>query len=140
VGGAAAAAPGAGAYEDGACRGAAVTYGAPLPGTAGVAPQVVASGCPDLGETLTLDISASVPSAPGALLAGAQRAQVSVAGGTIWLVPIVGLPLAGSAALPIALPNDPLLAGTRLDFQAVYQDAGAPFGVALSAGLELAIE
>ena len=73
---------------------------------------------------------------------------VPFVGGQLWLqAPLVtfpfatsgqaGAPGAGAAAVPLAVPNDPLLAGLRLTAQAAVIDSQAVGGIALTEGIEI---
>ena len=70
------------------------------------------------------------------------------AGGLLWLqAPIVTFPFTtsgtpgsaggGAAAVPLVVPNDPLLAGWRLTAQAAVLDGQAFAGFALTEGIEI---
>jgi hypothetical protein len=132
------------------CGGSWQPYGTGLPGAGGLAPTLAGSGCPHPGSALTLALAHGRGGASGLLLIGLAPAAVPFKGGTLLLGPIVlqaGLVLggpageagAGSAVLPAALPDDPLLLGVALALQAGFADDAAEKGVSLSAGLSLVI-
>jgi Tol biopolymer transport system component len=116
-------------------------FGAGYPGTNGV-PDFTAEQNPVLGSTITLDLANSSGSASmGIVVLGFLRADIhSVWGGDLLVAPmtVVGLPIpAVGATVAGAIPNDPSLAATALDLQALEVDAGATHGVAFTAGLTL---
>jgi len=136
-----------GAYEAGACFGTAATYGAGLAGSGGQVPTLLAAGCPDAGATLTLQLAKGLGGAPALLLIGGATASLPKWGGTVLVQSILGVPLdlggpagvagAGSASFAAGVPDDAALDGVSVFLQALVADAGAPAGVALSAGLQL---
>lgn len=113
------------------CIGAGST---PLPGNAGFA--ITCSGVPPLTAG-GLGLSRTALAAP-----------LTLAGAGIWIdlgAPFLGvLPLAsdaaGSAAIALPIPPDPLLAGLRVFAQAGWPEGGTPGGLAASRALDLTIQ
>ncbi|MBK8977601.1 MAG: hypothetical protein IPM29_16950 [Planctomycetes bacterium] len=127
--------------------------GSPTSGAGGIAPQLLpVGGFPRAGNAgFGLVVAGGLGGAPAALLLAADTAPgLPFLGGTLWVDPgklLVAVPLqlsgptgwtgAGAAGLPLSIPADPLLAGARIVAQALVVDAGAPQGVAMSAGLDV---
>jgi hypothetical protein len=138
-----------GAHESGACWGTVASYGAGLAGSGGFVPTLTASGCPDLGSTLTVQVTGGLGGAPALLLLGSAPAAQPKWGGTLLVSALVGVPLvlsgpggvggAGSATLAGSVPGDSSALGVSAFLQLLVADSGAPAGVALSAGLKLQI-
>jgi hypothetical protein len=136
-----------GAYEAGACFGTAAAYGTGLAGSGGHMPTLLATGCPDAGVTITLQLGNGLGGAPALLLIGGSTAALPKWGGTLLVQPILGVPLAlggpagvagaGSASLTAGLPDDASLDGLPVFLQSLVADGGVPTGVALSAGQAL---
>ncbi len=104
------------------------TYEAHGTGLGGSNTVVLDSGSTThIGSTHTLNISGAPPSLAGALLYSPSPASIPFKGGT--LLVDVGLLLqipvstngSGAASLPLAIPNDPLLVGFPLNFQAAFK-------------------
>lgn len=117
-------------------------YGVGSGGTPGI-PLLTATP-PYIGGSFTFNISNALPSTFGALLLGAAAANIPVFGFTLLVDPsgpYVSLGFAvsgaGTAALPLALPNNLSLLSISLFNQALVVDAGAPFGIAATQGLRL---
>ena len=127
-----------GAYELGSCLGSATGYGTPLPGAG--TPTVTLSGCPDIDDVATLAIDPDVPGAPsGLLLLGVAPAQVATLGGTLLVNPALSIPLSGAWSGDVTMPDSAPLVGASIYLQAWYVDPGAPFQVAMSAGLHVVV-
>jgi hypothetical protein len=118
-------------------------YGSGFPGKNGV-PTLTAESNPDLGTTLTLDLSNSSASFTAALVfVGFQQTQFhSGLGGDVLVVPalsiLVGLPPSGTS-LTGALPSNEAYCGLEIDLQAIEADAGAAKGVSFTQGIELVL-
>jgi hypothetical protein len=118
-------------------------YGNGLAGTYG-SPALSPQGDPIVGTAVTIDLSnsAGVPTV-GLLFIGLQRCDLPTGfGGNLVVLPIVTIPITVPAAgmsFSGNLPDDPRLAGTTIDLQAVEADAGAVKGVSFSQGLELSL-
>jgi hypothetical protein len=118
-------------------------YGSGLAGTYG-SPGLSPQGDPILGTAMTVDLSnsAGVPTV-GLLFIGLQRCDLPTGfGGNLVVLPLITIPITVPAAgMSISgnLPDDPRLAGTTIDLQAVEADAGAIKGVSFSQGLELSL-
>jgi len=118
-------------------------------GTGGHEPRLAVSPLPVLGRTTAIELRQALGGAIG--LVGFTEhvpSATAFAGGLLWLqAPIVTFPFAttgtpgsagsGSAAVPLVIPNDPLLAGLRLTAQAVILDSQAVAGLALTEGIEI---
>lgn len=130
-----------GSYEFGACFGWTAQVGSGIAGAGGVAPLLSATGCPDPGSLLTLAVTQAAPSAPGLLILGTQAATIPAYGGTVFVVPLIGIAHASSAAgtyaIGAVIPTTATLAGATLRAQALYADAAAIQGVSATAGLVL---
>lgn len=136
----------------GLCAGLFTSYGAGHPGSGGVVPTLRGSGCPGLEYTPQMIIENGVGGAPALLPLALTPAALSFKGGTLLINPvgpvILSLPLngtpgvagEGSVILPVFLPNDPLLDGLSVYMQAIVPDPGASNGIAMSAGLQMAID
>ncbi|MBL8768497.1 MAG: right-handed parallel beta-helix repeat-containing protein [Planctomycetes bacterium] len=133
-----------GSYEFGACFGSTDTVGSGISGTAGVAPLLSAMGCPDQGSSLTLQVAQAAPLAAGMLFVGTQATSLAAFGGTLYLVPALGIPhvasAAGTFAIGSTLPMNPALTGSSLRVQAFYADGAATQGVSATAGLEFVFD
>jgi Tol biopolymer transport system component len=117
-------------------------YGAGYPGTLGV-PGFTARSNPTLGASITLDIGNSQGRwAVGFLFAGLAQASIPTsAGGTLlvgqqilWL-PVALMPF--DMPVPGVVPSDPSLCGVAVFLQTLELDAGAPYGLSFTPGLEL---
>jgi Tol biopolymer transport system component len=119
------------------------SYGVGLAGTLGV-PSLDADVDPVLGASVTLTLGNSV-GAPtvGFLFTGHGRAAIPIRGGLFLVDSLVSvLPVAlapTGTTVAFDLPVDPALEGELLDTQLVEFDAGAPRGLAFSAGLETVV-
>jgi len=116
-------------------------YGSGFAGTFGV-PSLTLSADPVLGTTPNLDASNSLGAATsGFLLAGPSQASIGTKwGGTIlvaysWIAP-VALPAAG-LSLPFPLALDPAFCGVSAYAQVIELDAGAPFGLSFTPGVQV---
>lgn len=133
------------------CPGAFTGYGSGLAGSLGITPQITGSGCPAPGVSIGIELAQGLGGAPGILLLGLTQASIPAFGGTLLLVPLGvsipfsysgpgGIPGAGLASVPLAIPPNPALVGTVFDFQALDLDPGAPAGVAMTAGLAMTVQ
>lgn len=118
-------------------------------GTGGHTPQLTIAPLPVLGRTAAVELRRTLAGTIG-LVGFSEQASLATpfAGGQVWLqAPIAtstfattGFPGSagtGTAAVPLAIPNDPRLAGVRLTAQAAVLDSQALAGIALSAGIEI---
>ena len=125
-------------------------YGVGLAGSNGLAPQITGTGSATLGSDVSLEITDGPVGAGGVLLIGASGGKAStplfLGQGELlvtpaWQVPVVldDLSPTGAGALSIAvtIPDYAAFLGVDLYFQVALVDPGAPFGLALSNGLEL---
>lgn len=119
----------------------ASTYGAGWPGTLGT-PMLLASGAPQLGQTIQISLSNSRGSATLAifLLGLAPLAQPTALGGTL----LVDYTILSTTAIgpgpdlfPLAIPCNLELCGVSLYLQAVEYDPGATSLYSFSNGLQL---
>jgi hypothetical protein len=118
-------------------------YGTGFLGSNGV-PAFTSQANPVLGTTVTVDLANSYGQPTiGLLFAGFQQANLHTAwGGDLLVVPSITFPITfsyGFNSFAGALPDDPLLAGTKLDLQAIEADPGAAKGVSFTQGLELVL-
>ncbi len=116
-------------------------YGSGYSGTLGI-PSLTLSADPVLGTILKLDASNSLGAATsGFLLVGPSPASIGTKwGGTILvayscIVP-VALPAAG-LSLPHLLALDPAFCGVSAYAQVIELDAGAPFGLSFTPGVQV---
>lgn len=127
-------------------------YGAGLAGTGGLMPALVGGQGPRIGEPTQITAQQFVGGAPIYLILGFVAAPLSFKGGTvlvqlgpttsIWPLPTsgpAGATGAGQITLPFAIPNDPLLVGTKWYLQALGVDTGAPRGMSFTRGLSMYI-
>lgn len=122
-------------------------FGAGVPGSGGLVPELLAVMCGPAGTaTLTLTIEHGVGGALGALVVGKGPDAAPFAGGSLFpappwrLVPYVldGAPgVADAGSLTVSAPVPASVSALELAVQAVHADAGAAGGFALSAGLRL---
>lgn len=118
------------------------SYGVGSGGTPGI-PLLTATP-PYIGGSFTFNISNALPNTFGALLLGAAQANIPVFGFTLLVDPsgpyvTLGFPVsgAGTAALPLAIPNNLSLLSLSLFNQALLVDAGAASGIAATQGLRI---
>lgn len=130
------------------CAGAFTAYGDGLAGSGGFEPVLHGSGCPLSNATVQLHMAGSVGGAQAALFIGPAVGALPFKGGTLHVDPITvtlnlvipgapGVAGAGAVSFPVLLP--PGVSGVSVFLQAAFADVGAPVGVSLTAGLELAI-
>lgn len=119
-----------------------IHYGPTTAGTGGVAPRVVASGDPLVGNvSFALRAESAAGGALVAQLLGLSRAALPAFGIQL-LVQQGGVELAyasgaGSAEFPLPIPNDTNLIGLHIYSQVVTFDAGAATGLAASDGVQV---
>lgn len=118
-------------------------------GTGGYEPGLAVSPMPILGRTTAVQVREAVAGTIGLVgFSEQQPVAIPFAGGLLSLDdPVVTFPFltsgsagtagAGTAAVPLVIPNDPMLAGLRLTAQAAVLDAQAISGIALTAGIEI---
>jgi len=122
-------------------------YGDGLAGSGGFTPELDGQGLTKLGQTCSYPISNALGGAPSVLVLGTQKAAAPILGGTVLVealvtswVPLGGptsIPGAGTANPTITLPNSPTFVGFSIFGQLLVLDPAAPFGLSMSAGLEL---
>ncbi|HKB15618.1 MAG TPA: hypothetical protein VKF62_06100, partial [Planctomycetota bacterium] len=128
-----------------------LVLGTGTPGTGGITPVLAASGgSAQVGNaSFGLTIAAARGGAPALLVLNALETAIPFAGGTIFVLPGVVIPLAlggpagvpgaGFATVPLAVPNDPSLVGATVSGQAGILDPAANSTVALTAGLRVTV-
>jgi photosystem II stability/assembly factor-like uncharacterized protein len=124
-----------------------VKVGAGTPGTGGVAPSHFASGgLPQLGNaTWGLAVADAQPAAAVVVGVGLTEVALPILGGVLIAGPPYALQLAGvadgagAATFGLPLPATPSLAGASVVSQALAVDAGAPAGLAFSAGFAITL-
>lgn len=125
-------------------------FGAGLAGTGGLTPSLTLEQCPRPANTLEFEVADGLGGAPGSLVLAARRIDLPFHGGVLYPDPafarfphrlggLAGVAGAGSAALLLAVPNDPALIGQTFHAQAVYGDRGAPAGLSFTAGLRFTV-
>ncbi|MEM7202296.1 MAG: sialidase family protein [Planctomycetota bacterium] len=125
-------------------------YGTGKPGTGGFTPGLRGNEPPVHGRGTTLISADGLGGAPGVLLVGggpSSRVSVPWLGGTLLVAPQLALPigLSGPSGVPgvgrglrrIGIPDDPAFVGTNINFQAVYVESAATFGVSMTGGLAM---
>lgn len=123
------------------CCAQSSNYGTGLAGQVGI-PTLTLSAFPRFGATLDLlGSNSSGSSAPGAVLLGFDPTSVPLRGGTLLTIPLAVVDVtvpANGLVLPFSVP---LQGGggtcPRFHAQLVQLDASAPFGIAMTAGLEV---
>jgi hypothetical protein len=130
------------------CSGDANSFGSGSLGSYQTPARLAAAGCPRIGQTLPLVVTAGYP---GAAFIGLSLASASypLFGGTGYLLPPLlatlpltlpgtpGLPVWGSVAIPV--PDQPVLVGVHIYAQGGAIDPLATANVALTNALELVI-
>lgn len=107
-----------------------LTLGSGKSGTNG-APVLSAAHLPFLGAAESITISNGFPGAPAFLIVGANGTAIPFDLGMLLVVPTLVLTLpaldaTGTLTLPFVLPDDSLLCGKSVYFQAIVIDPGAP--------------
>lgn len=125
-----------------------VRYGTDTAGGSGARPKIYGFGAAYLGNAnFQIEVEKGPASAPGVLLLNVGRANLNVGGLQLNVDPVGGAPILvsisananGKAALPLPVPNQAHLNGATLNFQAFLFDAGGPFDMAASQGLEVSL-
>jgi choice-of-anchor B domain-containing protein len=116
-------------------------YGAASPGSGGIEPTIGSSGEPRIGTTFTLQGGAMLGGTTAFLGLAPAPSSLPIVGITLLVDPAaviflpqavggaVGTPGAGSAAIPIPIPADPLLDNADVFHQWLVVDPGAPGGL-----------
>lgn len=123
------------------CSASRSNYGSGLAGTNGV-PSLAAGEDPVLGSTLSVTVANSL-GAPtlGFMLVGVEPGAFKTKFGADVLVKpvfLISIPFSnGADTFTGTLPSDAAYCGTTIDLQVLELDAGAPFGVSFTEGLEL---
>ncbi|HKB15960.1 MAG TPA: S8 family serine peptidase, partial [Planctomycetota bacterium] len=123
-------------------------FGAGTAGSGGAIPELFVTGLLTIGSPVALRIENGLGGAVACLAAGIASASIPALGGTLFVQPPVipipatlggnpGTPVVGTAGIGFTIPNDPVLQGLHLFFQAGLVDPGAGSGVALTNGLDL---
>ena len=114
-------------------------YGSPLVGTLGI-PALTIADDPVLCTSTTLFAGNSAGlTTTGILYLSAGETQIPLLGGILWVKPpliptVLTLP-PGGVHIPVDIPCDPTLCGSRAFMQLLVADPGATQGVAFSYGL-----
>src|SRR5262249_482078 len=109
------------------------------------------SAAPCLGNATAVSIQNAVSGAPAVFAASfAGPGSRALGGATLllrdplimfWLLTgATGMPGAGTATLPLPIPNNNAFAGMRVNWQGFVLDAGAPVGFSSTAGLEMHVQ
>ena len=100
-------------------------------------------GCASIGQAIAYQVGNGPPNGSGALNIGFQQLAIPLFGGYVLTEPSVpighNLDALGTWQVTLNTPPDPALVGIHIFFQAVYIDAGAPFFVTASDGLDMLI-
>ena len=126
------------------------SFGSGLAGTGGVEPTLAFTGCPTLGEAISIDTQDVVGGAAGLLAVGTSRIDLPVLGGTLYpsldfltsLHTAAGTPGVageGTSTHTFVLPTDPALLGRQFFAQAAYLDAAAAAGVSFTQGFRVTL-
>ncbi len=112
------------------------------PGSGGLVPELTNQGSMIHGQNMNWRVEDGLGGASGSLLIGLgapTQIAVPVFGGELLVQPTVTLPMdlggasggvgAGTATLPLLIPNDSGLMGLNANFQALFLDPGATGGV-----------
>lgn len=127
----------------------AAEYGIGLAGTGNRIPTLGAPSCPIVGAPFTADVGNAVGGSVGVLAYAFSPANLPLFGGTLNVYPILftqqftlgGSPGAagvGTASTPLPLVS-PVLVGLQLYVQGIVFDAGAVWGLSMTAGLQVMI-
>ena len=107
-------------------------------------PSVQLASCFYLGQTAMVEVSGTKTMTPGVLAIGVEMDAAPLAGGLLYLEPLVlqavFLGPDGTAAGFLEVPNAPALAGLDVFFQFANPDDQAIGGLAMSAGLHAIID
>ncbi len=121
-------------------------YGTATAGSGGVLPRIDLSGSPRVGAGFSVDGLAMRGGANAALVLSPRPAALAVLGATLLVDPVGATVVprtvagAGTARVPLSVPNDPRLDDADLFGQWIVLDAGAPGGVlAASEGLRIRV-
>jgi len=126
------------------CNASFTSYGTGWAGSGGRVPQLVPTGDPILGCSLTIGLSnTSGAATSGVLVVGSTPANAPTPfGGTLLVTPalVIGLALpAGGLPIALTVPRNRFLCGAGIYLQAAEADPGASHGIAFTAGLRLAL-
>ena len=129
---------------DPAGSGGFVGYGRGLGGTNGRIPELTGRGVPTPYSRVSIELADAPPAGVALVGVGLARGNVPLLGGTLWISGIVvGVGVTtdhtGAASLVLDLPAGPSTLGLDLRFQGFAPDAGAIHGLAMTAGLEMAV-
>lgn len=128
-----------------------LVLGSGTPGTGGIVPTLAASGgSAQIGNSAYgLTIASGRGGAPGLLVLNVFETSLPFAGGTVFVLPGVVLPIllggtpgaagAGSSTIPLPIPSLPTLVGALVPAQAGIFDPLANSSVALTAGLRITV-
>lgn len=121
-----------------------ISYGVGTAGTGGAVPVLSAPTPPYIGGTFTYAVSNALPSTVGLFLLGTTPTALPILGITLlvhpssWVItPSFFLSGSGTAAMPVAIPNNITLLSLTLCNQGVIVDAGGPSGFSATQGLRL---
>ncbi len=128
----------------------AVFYGPPFEGPVTTNRiSLTGIGPPRIGTVPTFSATNCVPNAPVILMLSSARASIPnylgsldqlVVDPTAGFVQLAGLADAtGRADFPFAIPNNPAMVGSVIDFQALVVNGAAVGGIELSNGLEMTV-
>lgn len=123
---------------------ALATYSPGLAGVNGIPTLGATGGQPRIGNAgFGLALGSARPNAPVAWIVGGATANIPVFGGVLAARPDLVVSLAtdgsGNAALPLGVPNMPILVGQSLFTQVAVADAAAVQGIALSPAARLQV-
>lgn len=123
-------------------------YGAPWPGSGGIAPVIdAAGGAAAIGNnSFAITLASARPNVTAGLLLGFAQASIPFGGGTVLVSLSPGFVLTfptgatGALSLPAPIPNDVGIVGAKVDLQWIVVDPGAVGGYALTQGMELTLQ
>lgn len=126
------------------CGSTAQVFGSGCPGSGGFVPVLTFTGCPDVGQPVTLGIKKGKGGAAAIILLGASTANLPIGFGCSLLVfPVVPSPITvtlagggnGNGSTSIATAYPPAAALVSFALQSFVIDAGSPLGYAASNGI-----
>jgi len=118
-------------------------YGTGTPGTGGVIPTIVGTGCPLTGNPIQVTVAGARPNSLGTLNIGDVQLGIpiyNIVQLTNPLIPVSHFSDAtGSYVFTETIPNTGAYAGFTFYFQAGYLDPGAQIGISATAGVQMDI-
>lgn len=119
-------------------------YGVGLAGTGGLEPKLSGAGVPQLGGSVTINVSDGLASTGGVMVASPGQAHLPIFGGAVLVFPFAIVDMfvldpGGAGGVTYTIPLMPALVGVPFYAQAGFLDPGAVQGVSMTHGLKLTI-